>query len=67
MGIVGGGDVVSLRDQWMFSLLLVTLKGLGFGWANWHHRWRAFWPTPSVAICFLVNFHHLTPFFSPLY
>jgi hypothetical protein len=37
MGIVGGGDVVSLQDQWMFSSLLVTLKGLRFGWANWHH------------------------------
>jgi hypothetical protein len=34
MGIVAGGDVVSLRDQSMFSLLLVTLKGLGFRWAN---------------------------------
>jgi len=24
---------------------------------------EVFWPIPFVAICFLVNFHHLTPFF----
>lgn len=56
-----GEDVASRRDQRPASSLLDDiLKSLGFGQANWCPHQRAFWPIPSIARCFRVNFHHLT-------